>query len=94
MKRRKKREKSVKEKIYEHLDVPKDLVFDIPHITLFNNTEMRIENYKTVLEYEENKITLACKDKFLNIIGKKLDITIITDDEISIKGEILSIEFS
>ena len=93
MKKRKK-EKAPKKRLLPHFDIPEDIIFDVPRLTVFNNTELRIENYKSILEYEENKISLACKDKFINISGQKLNITIITDDEISIKGEILTIEFA
>ena len=93
MKKRKK-EKAPKKRIIPRFDIPEDIIFDVPRLTIFNNTEMRIENYKNILEYEEDKISLACNDKFINISGQKLNITIITDDEISIKGEILTIGFA
>ena len=90
MKRRKKKSESISKKIVGRFDIPED----IPRITVCDNTEIRIENYKTVLEYEETAIKLACKDKFININGKNLNITIITDDEISVKGIITAIEFA
>ncbi len=94
MKRRRKKGEPISKKIVGRFDIPEDVVFDIPRITVCDNTEIRIENYKTVLEYEETGIKLACKDKFININGKGLNITIITDDEISVKGIITSIEFA
>lgn len=94
MKRRKKPRESLSKKIVGRFDIPEDVVFDIPRITICNNTEIRIENYKTVLEYEEDGVKLACKDKFIHINGKALNITVITDDEIGIKGIITSIEFA
>lgn len=94
MKRRKKKSESISKKIVGRFDIPEDVVFDIPRITVCDNTGIRIENYKTVLEYEETAIKLACKDKFININGKNLNITIITDDEISVKGIITAIEFA
>lgn len=81
-------------KFLSQFEIPEDIIFDVPRITVFDNSEIRIENYKNILEYEENKISLACKDKFINILGTKLNITIITDDEISIKGEINTIEYA
>ena len=75
MKRRKKHSEPISKKIAGRFDIPEDVVFDIPRITVCDNTEIRI-------------------DKFINIGGKNLNITIITDDEISVKGIITSIEFA
>ncbi len=93
MKKRRKQEPK-KRKFLMQFDIPEDIIFDVPRITVSDNSEIRIENYKNILEYEENKISLACKDKFINITGKNLNITIITDDEVSIKGEIENIQYA
>jgi len=94
MKRRKQNKKTAAKKWIGKFDIPEDVVFDIPRITLYDNTEMRVENYKAILEYEETGIKLACKDKLIHINGQKLNITIITDDEISIGGMITGFSFA
>lgn len=94
MKRRKENKKKGAKKWINQFDIPEDVVFDIPRITLYDNTEMRIENYKAILEYEETGIKLACKEKLIHISGEKLNITVITDDEISIGGIITSFSFA
>lgn len=94
MKRQQHHKKPIIKSLIGKFDVPEDVLFDIPRITLYDNTELRIENYKAILEYEENGIKLACKEKCILITGSKLDITIITDDEISVKGNIKCIEFA
>ena len=94
MKRRKKKREPFSKKIVGRFEIPEDIVFDVPRTTILDNTELRIENYKTVLENEDTKIHLACKERFIRIFGENLAITIITDDEISVKGTISSIEFA
>ena len=97
MKRNRKRKK-IKEpfsqKVAKHLDVPSDVFLDIPRITMQHNTELRIENYKTVLEYEETKIQFACKTYIITVTGQNLTITLITDDEVGVCGLISSVSFS
>lgn len=78
----------------KHFDVPTDVVFDIPRITMQHNTEIRIENYKTVLEYDETKIQFTCKTYLITVTGQNLAITIITDDEVCVCGLISSVSFS
>lgn len=94
MKKRKKKREPFSKKIVGRFDIPEDILFDVPRTTIYDNTELRIENYKTVLEYEDTKIHLACKEKFIRISGENLNITIITDDEISVRGSISNIEFA
>lgn len=94
MKRKKRKKEPLSKKLIGRFDIPEDVIFDVPRIMLLDNTEMRIENYKTVLEYEDKSIKLACKDKFISIYGTDLNITIITDDEISVKGIIKGFDFS
>lgn len=94
MKHKKHQKRSLSKKIASTLEIPEDVIFDIPRMTICDNTELRLENYKTVLEYEENNIKLACKEKLIHITGKNLNINIIADDEISICGTISSIEYS
>ena len=92
--RHKKAKRVLPKKIVKTLDIPEDVIFSCPRITLMANTQIRIENYKSILEYEREKITLCAKDMLIGISGDKLDIEVITDDEVLIDGEILSIDFS
>lgn len=94
MARRRKTRKSLPKKIAKTLDIPEDILFNTPRITMMANNELRLENYKSVLEYESDKITISTNDLIIELRGLSLDITIITDDEISICGTIFSIEFS
>lgn len=94
MKHRRKKKEPFSKKIIGRFDIPEDIVFDVPRMMVMDNTEVRIENYKTVLEYDDTKIQLACKQKYITVSGKGLTITLITDDEVSVCGEISAISFS
>ncbi len=94
MPRYRRKRQSIPKKIAKTLDIPDDILFDVPRILMTSNSEIRIENYKSILEYESNKITLMSKDLIIEIHGDELNINIITDDEISICGTILAVNFS
>lgn len=94
MARRRPKKRNIPKKIAKTLDIPEDILFDIPRITMMSNTDLRIENYKSILEYEADKITLLTKNLIIELRGTGLNITIITDDEISICGTITAINFS
>jgi sporulation protein YqfC len=82
--------KKVKEKFNQILELPKELLLDLPRITVLGNEQILIENYKGITEYEENMVRL---NNCINIFGHKLNVEEITSDEILIVGKILSIEF-
>lgn len=94
MKRARTKRRNIPKKIAKTLDIPEDILFDVPRILMTSNEDIRIENYKSILEYEPDKITLMTKEFIIEIHGKNLNISIITDDEISICGTVLAINFS
>lgn len=94
MRRHKHKKRNIPKKIAKTLDIPEDILFDIPRITMMANTETRIENYKSILEYESDKISLSAKDMMIEFFGDDLNITIITDEEITVTGNVKAIEFS
>jgi len=94
MKKHRKTRRHFSEKIVKKLDIPEDIIFDIPRITMMANKEIRIENCTSVLEYETDKISLRAKDTVIELYGTELSINLITDDEISVSGIIVSVNFS
>ncbi|MBE7048992.1 MAG: sporulation protein YqfC [Ruminococcaceae bacterium] len=73
------------------LDVPLDMVADVPRMTLNDNRELAIENYKSIECYEPSEIRLRSKDYRITILGCGLQIIAITDEEMLINGEIQSL---
>lgn len=90
----KKKRVPLSRKIANHLEIPDDVLFGLPRISMSGNRELRLENYKTVLEYQDEQIRFACKNACITVTGTSLSITVITDDEVSISGQILSVSFS
>lgn len=91
---RKKAKRLAPKKIIKTLDIPEDVFFNLPRITMMSNNELRLENYTSILLYEENQVSVATKDVILTVKGDNFSIEIITDDEFTLKGCITSLEFS
>lgn len=83
-------DKTVKEKFLDVMELPLELLSDESRITLFGNKNLLIENYKGIIEYDENIIRLV---NHINVLGCQLKVEEINTDEIFITGEILNIEF-
>ena len=90
MRKKEKQEKSTREKIGIALDMPIDMIKDCSRMTVIGNESILLENYKGIIEYEENIIRLSNN---INVFGDKLNIEEITDDDILITGIINNIEF-
>ena len=61
-------------------------------ITIIGFDEMLIENYKGILEYEEFYIKINTSLGNININGFNLGLEQVTEDDISVKGKIESID--
>ena len=80
-------------RINEALDMPKEIYTKEPKITLIGFKELVIENYKGILEYEENFVKLETYIGNINIDGIELKLDKMTEDNLKITGKISSIYF-
>ncbi len=86
--------KSLKEQISLALELPQEVIMDMPTITLVGNTEISVENFAGLLEYGQNKIRLNTKVGPLSIEGEKLEAKRMTAQVITIRGNIKGVSFN
>ena len=79
-------------KIDRILEVPREISGEDSKLTIISFDEMLIENYKGILEYEEFYIKISINIGIININGFNLSLEQVTEDDISIKGKIESID--
>lgn len=72
----------------ESLELPKDLMYGAVLVSVTGRQEILIENYRGILEYTENHISLQTKTCRLVICGKNLQISYYTNEEMKITGQI------
>lgn len=90
---KKKRLKSVKQNVVESLELPKDLVYGMSIVTVTGRREVLIENYKGILEYNEEYIKIQAKNAKLTVYGKQLKIEYYTNEDMKVVGFVKSIEY-
>ena len=81
-----------KNKIGKILEMPKEVYTNMPKLTVVGFEEMIIENYKSILEYEEYFIRINTHIGILNINGFNLNLEKMTNDDIKITGTIESVD--
>ena len=89
---RKKRNSKFSNKIDEILEVPREISSVDPKVTIVGFDEMLVENYKGILEYEEFYIKINTAIGNINVNGFNLNLEQVTEDDISVKGKIESID--
>jgi len=85
--------KNIKEYISDKFDIPKEIIMNLPQISLTGNRELFIDNYKSILEYSDTLMRIKAADTIIKISGKSIYIENIGTDDISLSGFFDKIEF-
>lgn len=83
----------IKETLSNALELPKDIILDVAKVTLIGSNNITVENHKGILEYNEDQIRVNTGSGILVIMGSKLNIKSILQEEITITGEINSVGY-
>ncbi|MBU5254972.1 sporulation protein YqfC [Tissierella praeacuta] len=83
---------NVKYNISEALELPIDIMMDLPRLTLIGNVEVSLLNHKGIIEYTKEVIRINTKVGIFKITGEELEIKTILSEEIIIVGLINDIE--
>lgn len=90
----KKKVDDIKASLSEILELPKDIMLDLPKITMIGNLQIYIENHKGIIEYGKQRIRINTNKGILRITGRNMYIRNIVTEEMLIVGEIETVEFS
>lgn len=82
-----------REKIGEILEFPREVVSNIPKITVTAFDEVMIENFKSILEYEDFFVRIKTYIGNININGFNLKLNQINKDDICVSGIIENLDF-
>ncbi len=81
-----------KRRLDKILEIPEEVYTNVPKITITGFSEIILENYKGILEYEEFFARISTHIGIVNINGYNLNLEKMTNDDIKITGKIESIE--
>ena len=81
------------EELSSRLHLPADILAGAPIITATGRNELCLENYKGIIEYNDNLIKVQTKVCRICIEGKNLNILYFTEDEMRITGYIQAIYY-
>jgi len=88
-----KKKLNIKSKITNMFELPKEIVMNLPLISITGSEIVNIENYKGVIEYSEDRVRVNTTSGVLKIEGRELVLKQITAEEITVKGIITKLEY-
>lgn len=91
--KQKKYSKGLKYSVIENFELPKEIMLNLPLLTIIGTEEARLENYKNIIEFTEEKIRINTNCGILKLEGKNLTISEITSNDICISGRLLKYEY-
>ena len=82
-----------KEELARRLNFPKEIIMDLPRITIIGDNEIDIENHKGIILFEEYEVKINSKVGLIIIKGSRFEILFIGGTTISISGIFKSITY-
>lgn len=82
-----------RENIAERLDLPRDVVLNIPKITILGDNEITIENHKGIVLFEDKVIKVNSNVGLISIIGQNFKILFIGGSTVTISGKFVSVVY-
>jgi len=75
------------------LDLPPDVVMNLPRVTMIGNVQLYIESHRGVLHFSEELLKLDLTKGQLEVHGKNLAIRAILSEEVFVEGTIYEIKY-
>lgn len=85
--------KARSERLAELIDLPKSIVSGLPKLIFTGSRELFIENYRGIVQYSDTVIQLNTSEGLVKVSGRALGIKSIAAEEITLCGNICSLEF-
>lgn len=87
------RKKQFQQHVAYFLDIPKDLMMDLPKVALVGDVQVFIENHRGIIVYTSEIVRVNSTIGELEVTGLDLTLKNILPDEIMIEGRIKSVAF-
>ena len=82
-----------KQTIADKLDLPRDIILNMPQIKVMGNKEIIIENHKGIILFEDNQIKINSGIGLISIYGSKFEVLFIGGSTITVGGKFKSIVY-
>ncbi len=81
------------EYIADTMNMPKDVVMDLPRLSICGNKEIYIENHKGLLMYTDSELSVKMHDGIMRVYGSGLRIIVMEPDRFVLNGDFERVEY-
>lgn len=81
------------QKLAGFLDIPQDIVLDLPRITMLGNKQLLVENHKGIIEYTPLLVRIKLNQGELIITGEELTLGNLQAEQILVEGTVRDITY-
>ncbi|WP_425057565.1 hypothetical protein SCACP_20810 [Sporomusa carbonis] len=75
------------------LEIPQDIVLDLPRITMLGNKQLLIENHKGIIEYTPSLVRIKLNQGELFIQGSDLTLGNLQAEQILVEGVVQEVKY-
>ncbi len=79
--------------ISDVFDLPKDVVMDLPRMTLVGRMQLVVENHRGIVSFDSDLLVVGYSSGIIRVSGKQMQISSIDHEEILIMGKIGLVQF-
>lgn len=80
-------------RLAEALDLPRDVVLDLPRVICVGHLQVIVQNPRGLVEYTPERVVLALATGRLVIRGEELRIGTVSEEEVTVTGQVRAVEF-
>lgn len=74
------------------IEAVRDSIDGTPLITIVGKTDIYIENFKSIVEYNNDILKMLTRTGVITIYGKNLEIKYYDNEEIAVRGKLEKVE--
>ncbi len=75
------------------LEIPQDIILDLPRITMLGNQQLLVENHKGIIEYTPSLVRISLNQGELKISGKNLILGNLQIEQILVEGTVEDVKY-
>lgn len=76
-----------------HLELPSDVILELPRVTTIGQLHAYIENHRGLLHFSDTEIRLKMEKGYLRITGENFVLKMMLPEEILVEGKITELTF-
>lgn len=81
------------QKLAGMLEIPQDIILDLPRITMLGNKQILIENHKGIIEYTPSLVRIKLNQGEVMILGYQLTLSNLQIEQILVEGTVEEIKY-